>query len=119
MKNPQKIPKRARELLIRASSCSLPDEAIVWISEALVTGVIPVHKPPIMAYPQGVPASPNGLAVFWILTDLEQLYYLTTPLRFKHPWKTRAANNRLHDFENSLNLYERQTLAPPISAPTP
>lgn len=51
--------------------------------------------------------------------DLEQLYCLTTPLRFKHPWKTRAANNRLHDFENSLNLYERQTLAPPISAPTP
>jgi hypothetical protein len=72
-----------------------------------------------MAYPHGVTASFNELAVYWILTDLEQLYYLTRPLRFKHQWKTRAANSRLHNFENSLNLYERQTLAPPISAPTP
>jgi hypothetical protein len=105
-KNPHKLPRRARVLLTRAISTDLPASLIEWVSEALVTGTIPQHRPQQLNYPKPGPTHDKDAALYGIASDLWYLNDLVYHRALKAPWKAKRAAMRLTNLEHSLYKYE-------------
>lgn len=105
--NPHKIPRRARELLTRTLAANLPASLIEWVSEALVTGTIPLRLPQQLTYPKAGPTHDNEAALYWIASDLWYLNDLVYHRRLKAPWRAKRAAMRHTNLEHSLQTYEK------------
>lgn len=106
-KNPHKIPRRARVLLTRTLAADLPASLIEWVSEALVTGTIPLLLPQQLTYPKPCATYDKEVALYWIASDLWYLNDLVYHRNLTAPWKTKQAAMRLTNLEHSIVLYEK------------
>jgi len=94
-------------LLARTLAADLPAPLIEWISEALVTGTLPLRHPQQLIYPKPCATYDKEVALYWIASDLWYLNSLVYHEALKVPWKSKRAAMRLANLEHSLLTYEK------------